>query len=99
MALANIAHWLYLRGRSVLLVDWDLEAPGLENFFYQSEAELNRVRSHLGVIDILSNYRRQAPYMADNPRFNDLPALSGFLVNVKPEAVQSTEIESTPGRL
>jgi MinD-like ATPase involved in chromosome partitioning or flagellar assembly len=33
MALANIAILLARRGLSVLAVDWDLEAPGLENYF------------------------------------------------------------------
>jgi MinD-like ATPase involved in chromosome partitioning or flagellar assembly len=33
MALANIAVLLARRGLNVLSVDWDLEAPGLENYF------------------------------------------------------------------
>ena len=33
MALANIAVLLARRGLNVLAVDWDLEAPGLENYF------------------------------------------------------------------
>jgi len=33
MALANVAELLYQRGLKVLMVDFDLEAPGLERFF------------------------------------------------------------------
>ncbi len=33
MALANIAVLLAQRGRRVLMIDWDLEAPGLEKYF------------------------------------------------------------------
>jgi MinD-like ATPase involved in chromosome partitioning or flagellar assembly len=33
MALASVAQWLYLQGLNVFMVDWDLEAPGLEEFF------------------------------------------------------------------
>ena len=32
MALANVAEWFYLQGARVLMIDWDLEAPGLESF-------------------------------------------------------------------
>ena len=33
MALANVAVLLSQWGKKVLMVDWDLEAPGLEHFF------------------------------------------------------------------
>ncbi len=35
MALANIAYVLASEGRKVLVVDWDLEAPGIERYFKQ----------------------------------------------------------------
>lgn len=59
MALANIAEWLFMQGARVIIVDWDLEAPGIERFFYQSETDLNRVQERLGLIDLLMNYKRQ----------------------------------------
>ena len=34
MALANVSYLLASWGYKVLLVDWDLEAPGLHNFFF-----------------------------------------------------------------
>ena len=64
MALANMAQWFYDKGLRVVIVDWDLEAPGLENFFYASPKEIERVRSRLGLIDLLSAYKREYPYLS-----------------------------------
>jgi hypothetical protein len=54
MALVNVGVYLASRGAPVILVDWDLEAPGLERFFdgWRVEAE-----EYLGVIDLLLEYR------------------------------------------
>jgi tetratricopeptide (TPR) repeat protein len=41
MALANIAVQLSRRGHSVLMVDWDLEAPGLDRYFLSDDARKN----------------------------------------------------------
>jgi MinD-like ATPase involved in chromosome partitioning or flagellar assembly len=51
MALANVATLLANWGRSVLVVDWDIEAPGIERFFYPHHDI--RLRSQPGVIDLL----------------------------------------------
>jgi WD40 repeat protein len=59
MALANIAECLYRRGARVLMIDWDLEAPGLEQFFFSGQQRLDGVRSCFGVIDMLLDYKRQ----------------------------------------
>lgn len=58
MALANVARWFQLCGLNVAVVDWDLEAPGLETFFFADEAEAARSRAQLGVIDLLHLYQR-----------------------------------------
>jgi hypothetical protein len=58
MALANIAEWLYMKGARVVLVDWDLEAPGIESFFYKAETELREVREHTGLIDLFREYKQ-----------------------------------------
>lgn len=47
MALANIAVQLARRGRSVLMVDWDLEAPGLERYFSSEVADIRRVPAEI----------------------------------------------------
>ncbi len=56
MALVNIAELMCRDGWDVLMVDWDLEAPGLERFFFE-EDELDQILSHPGVIDMLSDYK------------------------------------------
>ncbi|MBR1199537.1 AAA family ATPase [Bradyrhizobium sp. AUGA SZCCT0158] len=40
MALANVAVLLARQGKKVLMVDWDLEAPGLENYFFYFKNEV-----------------------------------------------------------
>jgi cellulose biosynthesis protein BcsQ len=55
MALANVA-WLFAaNGRRVLMVDWDLEAPGLHRYFYPF---LNdpALRQSRGLLDLLLDY-------------------------------------------
>ena len=39
LALANIGVLLAKRGKKVLLMDWDLEAPGLDRYFRPYLAE------------------------------------------------------------
>ncbi|MEJ7767484.1 MAG: hypothetical protein WKF89_06715 [Chitinophagaceae bacterium] len=56
MAMANVAEWLHMQGKEVIIVDWDLEAPGLESYFFR-EDELNEVRSNRGLLDILLDYK------------------------------------------
>lgn len=66
MALANVAEWLYLQGLRVVMIDWDLEAPGLENYFYsrsEDAANLELIQSQLGLIDLLVAYKRQFPHL------------------------------------
>jgi len=46
MALANIATLLACWGKRVLIVDWDLEAPGVEHFFFKRR-DLAEVREIL----------------------------------------------------
>jgi hypothetical protein len=68
MALANVAELLYQRGLNVLMIDFDLEAPGLERFFSipappSGSAEPPTMPVHAdiirsrGVIDLLISYK------------------------------------------
>jgi MinD-like ATPase involved in chromosome partitioning or flagellar assembly len=54
MALANVAVMLARWGQRVLLIDWDLEAPGLERFF-GNRLHGSRV-SQPGLIDLISSH-------------------------------------------
>lgn len=55
MTLANVAEILYRRGLRVLLIDWDLEAPGLDQFF--DSVVNHNIKERLGLIDILMAYK------------------------------------------
>jgi len=58
MALANIGELLYQSGLRVLMIDFDLEAPGLETYFYEGDdPELQKLVGSRGVIDLLFSYR------------------------------------------
>lgn len=59
MAVANVAEWMRLEGARLVLIDWDLEAPGLENYFYDSVDDLLGVRSRPGLLDLLLLYREE----------------------------------------
>jgi len=74
MALANVAELLYQRGLTVLMVDFDLEAPGLERFFDISNQDeepkvLNsphEVIEKRGVIDLLLSYKQSYSFHLPN---------------------------------
>lgn len=53
MSLANIAFELARRNKKVLMVDWDLEAPGLERYF--NKFEINRASD--GLLQLLMEFR------------------------------------------
>lgn len=73
MALANVAEWLCVTvGVRVVIVDWDLEAPGLEAFFPSDERAASIDRQP-GLIDILLEFKADLPYL-DLPPDGDLDA-------------------------
>jgi hypothetical protein len=54
MALANVAALLAKWGHSVLVVDWDLEAPGLERFFARVKPDIQELRAETpGIVDLV----------------------------------------------
>ena len=61
MALANVANWLRLEGIRVALVDWDLEAPGLECFLLEDSARRAEVQAAPGLLDLLVSYKERYP--------------------------------------
>ena len=56
MALANVAALLAQWGHSVLVIDWDLEAPGLDRFFSTGEPDQSLRASTPGLIEIIESY-------------------------------------------
>ncbi len=58
MALANVAEVFYARGLRVLMIDFDLEAPGLERYFdvKNSATPSAEIPARLGVIDFILSF-------------------------------------------
>lgn len=57
MAVANIAVLLAKKQKKVLVIDWDLEAPGLHKFFSKTQVKLSgNERKNYGVVDLLCSY-------------------------------------------
>ena len=59
MALANIAWLLASAGRRVLVIDWDLEAPGLHRYFAPFLID-EEVTGSEGLIDLVDDYSNAA---------------------------------------
>jgi cellulose biosynthesis protein BcsQ len=54
MALSVVADSLARDGLRVLMIDFDLEAPGLEQYFPVDRAS---IRAHTGLFDLISRYK------------------------------------------
>jgi tetratricopeptide (TPR) repeat protein len=64
MALANVAWILASQGKRVLVVDWDLDSPGLHKFFHPFlDADLYDATG--GIVDIISEYARAATHATE----------------------------------
>jgi MinD-like ATPase involved in chromosome partitioning or flagellar assembly len=61
MGLANTGALLASWGKKVLLVDWDLEAPGLENFFNEI-IDVSKIQKNEGLIDLLLQRKRNKDF-------------------------------------
>ncbi len=59
MALANVAALLAKWGLRVLIVDWDLEAPGIERYFEKYTPDISEQRKKTpGVVDIIRSFHQ-----------------------------------------
>ena len=72
MALANVAWILASRGKRVLTIDWDLEAPGLHRYFHPflNDKELTGQESQ-GLIDMALDYAVSAATPTSGPIRSD----------------------------
>src|SRR6476659_2318453 len=71
MALANVAWILASAGKRVLIIDWDLEAPGLHRYFHPflADKELSETE---GLIDFFVEFAvAAATPVVDNSRDRD----------------------------
>jgi tetratricopeptide (TPR) repeat protein len=66
MALANVAWILASNGLKVLVVDWDLDSPGLHRYFHPFLAPA-KVAATPGIIELITEYTWDATEVADPP--------------------------------
>src|SRR5436309_249846 len=59
LAVANVAALLSKWGQRVLVIDWDLEAPGIEKFFQRWISGSRR--STPGLVDLIVDFGRSSP--------------------------------------
>jgi len=89
MALANvavlIAQWKY----KVLIVDWDLEAPGLE-YFFKDYLDLETVTQQTGIVDLLDG--------VSNKESENLPDWRDSLINIGLPDIEGTLHLLTAGK-
>ena len=92
MALANVAECFRERGLRTLMIDWDLEAPGLENYFYPAKSkELDAIQGHDGLIDLLQLYKSRHGTMKAKAAAALIPAL---VANSEPDEQQTSRLPS-----
>ena len=66
MALANVAWILASNGQKVLVVDWDLDSPGLHKFFHPF-LDPAMIAATPGIIDLITDYAWAATRAEDRP--------------------------------
>jgi len=96
MALANAAWALAMAGKRVLVMDWDLEAPGVHRYFHPFLKDPN-LESTDGVLEYLTRMARTAAAQpvdtdwrnVDDDFFEELAAPDSF--------VQTLEFQDFPG--
>lgn len=106
MALANIAELFYARGLKVLMVDFDLEAPGLERYFDVTTAAtpLSEIPGRRGVIDAILSFQELQSFAPKVPPTRSLnaEAAPAFPFSVEPLSnfiVPIYDATSHPGKL
>jgi cellulose biosynthesis protein BcsQ/WD40 repeat protein len=86
MALANVAWILASQGQRVLVIDWDLEAPGLHRFFAPFLPDPALAATE-GLIDFMVNFANEAATPPeDAARGHGQPAWFEPLANILPYA-------------
>ena len=79
MALANVADIAARRGLKVLMVDFDLEAPGLEQFFQINQSG---ARGHSGLFDLFLSYKQSMSLVGASQKEPPFKELLNFILPV-----------------
>jgi cellulose biosynthesis protein BcsQ len=76
MAMANVAWELASRGLRVLVIDFDLEAPGLERYF---GVPVGAVHATPGVINLIEAFKRSLSSSGGMGREAEFRRLANFI--------------------
>lgn len=89
MAVLNLAYALVAKGRNVLVLDMDLEAPGLSGFMSRTKEIPNFARHDL--VDLLRWAKETAQRVSEDAPLDpsSLPPLSDYAIRVPPEKLAS----------
>jgi WD40 repeat protein len=98
MAMAAVAHLMAQRGLKVLTIDFDLEAPGLERYFFDEQEQLRTARGTDGLIDLLLAYKRALTNRDEFARA-DFKKWSSYIVDAIPRTPEGGSVDLiTAGR-
>lgn len=95
MALANAADILARMGFRVLMIDFDLEAPGLEHYF---PVDQKLIRAHAGLFDLILNYKAaMASSLTTGQQVQDFRRLQDlFIVSIYPRLPSGGKLDLMP---
>ncbi len=85
MALLNVAYTLHTMGRHVLIVDLDLEAPGVSGFLRRNDELEPHAEDQPDVLDLLTDVLPLARWQVGSPTRPEVPVLARYLRAVKSE--------------
>ena len=88
MALANVAQVFYRSGLKVLIVDWDLEAPGLERFF---KINIDNIHAKPGLLDMILAYKHMMAEVNDSNDEYELESLDKYIIDVYSDMNSNSE--------
>ena len=92
MAMASVAWLLARRGVRVLAIDFDLEAPGLERYFFDEEGVLREVRSRQGLMELLTAYKRALTSESEFERA-DFKRWQDFVIDAVPRTPEGGSVD------
>jgi MinD-like ATPase involved in chromosome partitioning or flagellar assembly len=87
MALANLAWILAANGKRVLMVDWDLESPGLHRYFAKSLLDPDALAATQGVVNMVRQFEDSAAETAEDKRganfYGSLARVSTYAIAIR----------------
>ena len=87
MAMANLAWILAANGKRVLIVDWDLESPGLHRYFAPSLLDPQALAATQGVVNMVREFEDLAAETPDEDRspnwYRALARVSDYAIAVR----------------